>query len=329
MIITPSIPNAAHTPSEQRIAQLLGRADAYPLGHYFSRAAASGEPIKVPLPAQALTMRRDLSASVASGGGYLVGTKTTGPASFIEGYDAFADALVMTGLSSPTVIPRVATQPSGYWIAEGASITESQPVFGSVTLAPHWLCLYLQLSRQLSLQSPEAEPIIIATIAESFRLSLMTALLGVGGGAQPRGLAGTTGVNAINGAGFDAGDARDMFEPILAAGGRLDRIRCFGPPAVWKLLAAREFSTGSGRPIADKGTIEGQPFAPVAQAPASTLIAADMGRVVVGIFDGLAASLEVDPYSDFRSGVVAYRLLVGVDIGVLTPAAVSVATSVS
>ena len=75
----------------------------------------------------------------------------------------------------------------------------------------------------------------------------------------------------------------------------------------------------------------GRPAFPIAQAPAPSVIAADMGRVVVAIFDGLGASLAMDPFSgsNFRNGVTSYRLMIGVDVGVLTPSAVSVATSVT
>jgi hypothetical protein len=35
---------------------------------------------------------------------------------------------------------------------------------------------------------------------------------------------------------------------------------------------------------------------------------------VVAVFDAAGIELEYDPYSDFRSGIAAYRLLVPVDV---------------
>jgi len=327
-----NFPNSTATPHEQRIANALGGADAgYPLTHYFRVAEQSGTPINVRIPASALTARRDLTAGVATAGGYLVQTSNIGPASFIEGYPALAGAQVISGLTGPITIPRITTLPATQWIAEGATITESQPTFQQLALTPFWMTMVIDVSRQLSLQNPAAGPILLSIIAEQFRLSLIEVMLGIGGAARPTGLAGIAGTNAVSGASLGASGVRDMAEGVLNAGGRLDRISWFARPAVWKLLNSREYSAGSGRPVADVDGILGRPVYPVSQAPASTLLAVDMSRVVIGIFDGLGAQISVDPYSstNFRSGVVSYRLMVGVDIGALTPSAVSVATSVT
>jgi hypothetical protein len=44
---------------------------------------------------------------------------------------------------------------------------------------------------------------------------------------------------------------------------------------------------------------------------------------------GAGPVLEVDPYTSFKTGVVAMRVMFSVDVGVRSPAAFSVATGIS
>jgi HK97 family phage major capsid protein len=79
-------------------------------------------------------------------------------------------ARVMSNLQGNVAIPKLATGTSTYWVAEDGAPTEGQPVFSSINLTPKNLASFVQISRNLLVQSdPSVEAVVQADITASHR----------------------------------------------------------------------------------------------------------------------------------------------------------------
>lgn len=323
----------ANASSDMRAMGLMTRAGiGVPLVEQMRSIMNAGEPQKRRIPSAALLGKRDLTSTTGSAGGYLVGT-TRGPFDAImRGYSVLGESGLrrVEGLQGAVVLPTLKTKVAGAWLAaDGSTITEGAPAFGHVAMDPKYWAVTVDISRQLMLQS-DAEDVAGEIINEAAARAIDAAILGGSGAAgQPTGIVNTTGVHSQAGAGLNAAGLAAMRKAVLTAGAREDRLRWIGAPDVQEVLGARDFSTGAGRPLWDNGRILGLPAVATAQAPAGTLILGDWGRGTLAFFDGAGIGLEFNPYADFRTGLVSFRLILPLDVGFSPAAAFSVATNVN
>ncbi len=77
------------------------------------------DPHRIIVPFGALA-QRDLTATSAAAGGYLIGTATPEPVDILRTWSVVASAGIttLTGLRENLAIPRVSTAPTGAWVAE-------------------------------------------------------------------------------------------------------------------------------------------------------------------------------------------------------------------
>jgi HK97 family phage major capsid protein len=227
-------------------------------------------------------------------------------------------------------IPRVTTVATGVWLpADGTTISSADPAFGQLGLAPKFVAAHVRVSRQLLLQSA-ADRVAGAQVAEAIARAIDTAVIaGTGTLGQPAGIINTTGIGTQSGASLAASGLRSMRKAALDAGAREDALTWLGGTDVQNTIGGREFSAGSGRPLWDDGKILGRPAVASSLVPAGTLLCGDFSRVTVAVFDAAGCELEFNPYANFQSGIVSFRLIVPVDITVSPAAAFSVATSVT
>lgn len=291
---------------------------------------ANGGPARRSAPSSVLG-QRDLTASAAASGGYLVGTTTRPMASLMERYSVLREAglQIVDGLQGDVVLPYLKTGAAGGWLsAEGQTITEGAPVFGQVAHRPKYYALKVDISRQLVLQT-EADVVASAVIEDATAKGVDAAVIaGTGASGQPLGLVNTAGVNAQPGAALAWAGILSMQEQVLLAGAREDRLMWLGHPTVQKVLSGRERAAGSGF-IWEDGRINGRPAVATASVPAGTLIVGDWSRSTVSVFDAAGVGVEYNPYEDFRAGIASFRLILPLDVGIAPAAAFSVATSVS
>ena len=134
------------------------------------------------MPSDMAWGRRDLTVGTNNAGGFLVGTEHDG-ASFI---DALRAAMVttrlgirvMSNLQGNVAIPKLSTGSSTYWVAEDGAPTEGQPVFASVSLTPKNLASFVQISRNLLVQSdPSVEAVIQDDITKAIAVAIDAAAL--------------------------------------------------------------------------------------------------------------------------------------------------------
>jgi HK97 family phage major capsid protein len=99
-------------------------------------------------------------------------------------------ARFLTGLSGNITFPRLATGSAGYHTAETTAPTESSPTTSAITLAPNKLGTFVEISKQLLLQSNEdVEAMIRSDIGTALALAMENgAINGTGSNNQPVGL---------------------------------------------------------------------------------------------------------------------------------------------
>ncbi len=99
-------------------------------------------------------------------------------------------ARFLTGLSGNITFPRLATGSAGYHTAESTAPTESSPTTAAITLSPNKLGTYVEVSKQLLLQSNEdVEAMLRSDIGTALALAMENgALNGTGANNQPLGL---------------------------------------------------------------------------------------------------------------------------------------------
>jgi HK97 family phage major capsid protein len=287
----------------------------------------------VPLEVQ----QRDITAGTTTAGGFLVGTTNM---SFIElmrnrSVVYSMGARRMSGMTGNVTIPRQSGAASAVWLAnEASTITESDQVFGQLSLTPKTVGAYTEISRQLMLQSsPDAESLVTSDLATVCALALdVGALRGSGASGQPQGIVGTAGVGSVTGTSLAAAGVLE-FQSDVAAGNLMSEACGYvTTPAVAALLMARPElpSTGTTR-LWQGNMLEGTLFNMRAmssnQMLAATMLFGDFSQVVIAEWGVL--EVEVNPFANFQAGIVGVRAMVTADVGVRYGGAFSYATSIT
>lgn len=280
--------------------------------------------------------QRDAIVGTASAGGYLVGTNVM---SFIEilrnrSVAMRLGATTMPGLVGSVSIPKQLTASTAYWFAdETGTATESNLTFGQVTLVPKTVGGYVEISRQLLLQStPNAEGVVNADLARVIGLAVdAAAIAGPGTAGQPTGVRNSTGFGTANPSTGTAIGYADMirFQTAVAASNAM--MPGFGyvtTPTVAGILMGKPRFTNSDTPIWGgnilDGTLVGAPAMASLQVGSGTIIGGDWSQVIIGEWGVL--EIEANPYANFQSGIVGVRALYTCDVGVRYPAAFAVGT---
>lgn len=160
----------------------------------------------VPLEVQRQAIeQRDLVTSTNTAGGYTVATDLLAQ-SFIELLRnrlvvQAAGATVLSDLQGNVAIPRQTGGATAYWVAENATVTESQQAFDQVTLTPKTVGAFTDYSRRLLAQSSiDVEAFVRSDLATVLALAIdRAALHGTGASNQPLGIASTTGIGSVAG----------------------------------------------------------------------------------------------------------------------------------
>jgi HK97 family phage major capsid protein len=281
----------------------------------------------------ARVMTRDFTIGAGGTGGYIVGTATT------EAQDALrprpiveaAGAEIRTGLVAGTLMPVQTGVTAINWLgAESSQITESQPTFASVAMAPKYVGARADISNALLRQASSTDGVVLRDLEAAVATAMdVAAFSGSGISGQPTGLVNTAGLTSVSGASITYSTVLDLLEGVLTANGGAPT--AITTPAVAKLLANRQgFSNTApmwNGSLAD-GSLAGSRAMSSTNAPASTLIVGDFRHLVVGVFHG-GIMVEVDPFTQFSTGIVGLRVIVGVDVALRYKPVFRIATSVS
>lgn len=279
--------------------------------------------------------RRDLTAASAAAGGYLVSTDNLGFIDILRNRSvAFRMGVRrLSGLMGNVTIPKQTGAATAYWLAtEATDITESAQTFAQVALTPKNVGAYTEISRQLLLQSsPGAEGIVSNDLAAQVALAADLAVLAGTGTEQPQGIIGTSGVGSTTATSVDYGKVLDFQADVAAAnvvpvsGGYVTT------SAVAKILMTKSRFANTDTPLWEGNMWDGRMagFAAMSseQVTAGYMIFGDWSEVVVGEWGVL--EVEINPFANFKAGIIGVRAIYSLDVGVRRAAAFSVSTSVT
>ena len=302
------------------------------------RANAGEHTFFVPLDVQwqnaMMREQRDLVVGTASAGGYLVGTAVMGFIDILRNRSVAMrlGATTLPGLVGSVSIPKKLTSATGHWFAsEAGTATESNLTFGQVPLSPKTVGGYVEISRQLLLQStPNAEGIVNTDLASVIALAVdLAVLVGPGTAGQPTGIAATSGVGTANPTAGTAINYADMIRFQTTVAGSNAMMPGFGyvtTPTIAGILMGKPRFTNSDTPIWGGNILDGSLVGARAmtslQVSSATMFGGDFSQVVIGEWGVL--EIEANPYAQFQAGIVGVRALYSCDIGVRYAAAFAI-----
>ncbi len=273
------------------------------------------------MPADMQWGRRDLTVGTNNAGGFLVGTDHDG-ASFIDALRAAMvttrlGARVMSNLQGNVAIPKLATGTSTYWVAEDGAPTEGQPVFASVSLTPKNLASFVQISRNLLVQSdPSVEAVIQDDITQAIAVAIdAAALAGSGSSNQPTGILSTTGIGSVSFVSSGAPTFAEIvaIESAIAADNAMGANMAFvTTPALAGTLKTTTKDSGSGRFVSEENAIMGYSVNPTSSMTANTILLGDFSQLMIAQF----GAIEVITERNAQTGQLTLGLHAMVDIGV-------------
>lgn len=237
----------------------------------------------------------------------------------------------MTGLVGNVEIPKQTGGSGHYWLGEGEDAGEGVPTIGQIALTPRTIAAFTDLSRKLIIQStPDAEGLVRRDLAAALALGIdLAGYYGSGADNQPRGIASTGGINAVDfgtdGAGAGTGQMPTWEEIVqleteIAADNADVANMAYVVNATMRghLKTTQKFAGTSGAPIWEtNGTVNGYRAEVTNQIINGDVIFGNFADLIVGVWGGL--DITVDPYSLSRSGGVRIVMFQDVDFVVRRP----------
>ena len=286
------------------------------------------------IPPEILT--RDLNVASPSAGGVLTHTMS---AAFIDVLRNRSVAMRMGATRLPDLqgdisLPKQTGTATAQWLAnELAAPTESQASFGQLPLSPHFVAAYTEISRQLQLQS-SAEAIVMLDLAAGIAVEVDRVVIGgQGASGEPVGILAASGVGAVAGTSLGYAGLVECQNAVLNANAlvNLDAVGYATTPDVASLLMQRQRVTGTDSPLWSgsmaAGEVSGVPAMSSLQVPAATLVFGDWSQVVIGEWGVL--EIVVNPYANFRAGVIGVRGIYHTDIGLRHTASFVAVTAIT
>lgn len=277
---------------------------------------------------------RDMSATGgATAGGNLVGTDLLA-ADFIELLRNKALMLqlgvrVLSGLVGNVAIPKWTGASTAYWVAETVAPTESNPTVGQVTLSPNHVGTFIDYTRQLLLQStPSIDGLVTEDLVRVLALGIDAAILHGAGGDEPTGIAGTSNIGSVSGAGMGWTGAVEFETDVAEANADVNTMSFVARPSVRGTLKVREKALNTANfVIGADGLCNGYRFNATMQANSGYIFFGDYSQVLLGEWGVL--DINVDRSALATTGGVRTVALKTVDVGVRQPGAFSVASDFS
>ena len=292
---------------EREVSQTIAQREGDTTGFYIPMNAPWGQ--------------RDLTAGTNNQGGFLVPTDHRA-GDFVEALRANmvvgqAGATYLTGLTGNVAIPTIATGTAVGWVAEGAAPTEGQPVFGQISLTPKNLVGYVEMTRNLMLQSsPAVETVVQQDITNALAVGMdAAALAGSGSSNQPTGILSTSGIGSVS---FSSSGA-PTFAEIVAIESEItaDNAATTGmvyvtTPALNGYLKTATKDSGSGRFISEGGIVNGYECLHTSSVTANNVILGNFSDLIIAQFGAIEVLTQTAP----STGITTMALHMHTDIGV-------------
>lgn len=229
-----------------------------------------------------------------------------------------AGARMLPGLVGNVAIPKKTAASSGGWISsEGGAASESEPTFGTVSMAPKNVGAFTDMTRQLILQStPAIEALVRDDLTQALALAIdKGALEGSGSSGQPTGILNTSGVNKPTAFAAAVPTFAEMvaMETAVAEDNALfGNLAYITDAATYGGLKTKAKDAGSGMFVLEGGEANGYNVIRTQQATAGNVYFGNFADCLIGMWGGL--DLLVDPYTASSSGTVRVRALQTIDV---------------
>lgn len=280
-------------------------------------------------PYLGLNKRAQMNGGTVGDGGYLVGTQLMGN----EYIEVLRNKLVpniriITGLRENLDFPKGLTSPSLVFGAESFAPSVTKKTFGKMSLAPKEGKISVSYSRKLFSQSnPSVDAIVTDDLMNGKAVGQNYQILHGAGTTAPTGLANTSGVGSVIGAGFDWAKVVELETDIATANADVAAMRHVMNPGVRGLLKTREKIAGFPNFLMNEdGKLNGYEVFATNQANAGYNFFGDWTQVFMTEWNVI--DLLINPYKD-ETGDVIVTAFVLMDVGVRTPAAFSIASGIN
>jgi len=262
-----------------------------------------------------------------------------------------AGATLLTGLVGNIAVPRMSASDQVTWVAsEGATYGNTAPSLNQITMTPHDVSAYVDVTRRLVMQStPSIEGLLRSDLARITAIAIdQAAYVGTGASGQPTGILNTSGVSTIgigaNGGSLTLGILGQMYGALASANalnGAMSWIATGG--LVAKMKTTQKFSVGSDvlwedpmseRPAPGEGNVLGlRGLLSNALPSAGTKgTGTNLNAILLANFNDLliaewgTLTVLVDPYSLSSSGGIRITVAQTIDIAVRHAASFVVCT---
>ena len=269
-----------------------------------------------------MEVQRTLTTGGTGTGAELVGTDHMG--------NLFIDALrtrsvvigsgatMLTGLRGNVDIPRLAGSATFYWLAEGGTVTASDPPTGVLALGPKTIAGGVQMTRRLLMQSdPSVETMVRNDLVRGAALAIdLAAIEGTGLSNQPTGIVATSGVNTVTVTAAGAPTWAECVEfetEVDTDDALMGTLAYVTTPAVVGHLKTEPKDAGSGRFLLEGGDLNGYPVRRRTGLTAGRIVFGNFADLVVAMWGVL--DVRPDTATLAASDGLVLRVFQDVDIG--------------
>lgn len=257
-----------------------------------------------------------------------------------------AGARTLSGLTGDIAIPRHSGGASTFWVAESTDVSESTPTFDQVALSPNTVGTFTEISRKLLIQtSLDIESFVRGDIITSIAVELdRVGLIGSGSGAEPTGVANTTGIGDVdhgtNGAVPTWAFAVEFESDVSAANAALGRLAYIMNSVTRGKYKTTEKAASTAEFLWDTragGTpVNGYPvwmtnalrsnLTKGTGTALSEMLFGNWADLLIALWTG--TDVIVNPFAKDKQGTLRITVLQDADIGVRHPASFSYADEV-
>jgi len=276
--------------------------------------------------------QRDLNVAAAGAGGYLIDAVNLPARDILRPWSVVlkGGVTVVEQLSSDAFLPRTSTTTTITWAStETTQATPSTPAVAQAALRPKIAIGVINASRQFMLQADPDAWIRRELLSTAGTIVDVAVLNGSGTSGQPLGILNTTGLSTQSGTSLAWAGVLHMKKLAADANAQDGTVSFIGTTAVRELLEARTKETGGGTYIWADDRVASCPAFATTDMPSATLLSGPMGEVFFGLW-GAGMSVEVNPFADFKAGIVAIRVVVSCDLALgCAPTSFTKSTAVS
>jgi len=250
-------------------------------------------------------------------------------------------ARTLSGLIGDIAIPRQTGGALAYWLAEEASVTESDQTFDQIAMTPKTIGAMTQITRKLLLQSSiDVEAFVRSDLATIMALAIDNTCLNGTGTGQPKGILNYSGIGVVpvgdNGGQISYNNIISLWASVANANADLGALGWLTNSRVIANMKVTPKVSGSTYPVflldnlpdrTGMTTLEGLACGMSNQVPfnltkgtgtnLSALIFGNWNDLIIGQWG--AIDVLVDPYTAGASGSIKIRLLQDLDIQIRHP----------